>query len=116
MEHVFDINLPLINKKALVKRAPFYLTSIRENLSSVSVDRLPLVEYFVFIDNPKKAEQIKAKVYKTISDHKWYDRGYSEESDSNSPEFGIPEINSEIKTAIDAYEAEHVGLASSLSD
>jgi len=104
MEDVFDILLPLINKKALVKKSPFSLTIIRENQSSVSVDRLPLIEYFVLIDHPQKAEQIKAKLYKTTTDGRWYDRSYNEDSESNSPEFGIPEINREIKMAIDQYE------------
>jgi hypothetical protein len=110
MEEVFEINLPLLNKKALVRKSPYYLTIIRESLSNVSVDRLPLMEYFVFIDHPHKADQIKAKLFKTVAEDKWYDNAYSEEAESNSPEFGIPEINKEIKKAIDSYEAEHASL------
>jgi hypothetical protein len=113
MDEVFEIELPLINRKATVKKAPFYLTIVRDNLSSVTVDRLPLVEYFVFFDHAKKAEQIKAKVFKT-EDGRWYDTSHSEDVDSYSPEFGIPEINVEIKKAIDAYEATRKGKASSV--
>jgi hypothetical protein len=115
MEDVFEINLPLVGKKALVKKAPFFLTTIREKLASVSVDRLPLIEYFVFIDNPKKAEQIKAKVFKTTTDAQWFDAKHSEMADSYSPEFGIPEINTEIKKAIDAYESEHASKAAAFA-
>jgi hypothetical protein len=111
MEEIFEIYLPIINRKASVKKAPFYLTIVRDNMSSVTVDRLPLVEYFVFFDHTKKAEQIKAKVFKT-EDGKWYDSSYSEDTDSYAPEFGIPEINVEIKKAIDAYEAARTGKAS----
>ena len=32
---------------------------------------------------------------------------YSEEAELNSPEFGIPEMNTELKTVLDAYEAKH---------
>ncbi|HTQ27509.1 MAG TPA: hypothetical protein VMI35_05240 [Puia sp.] len=111
MEEVFEINLPLLNKKALVRKGPYYLTIIRESMSNVSVDRLPLTEYFVFIDHPNKPDQIKAKLFKTVEDGKWYDNAYSEEAESNSPEFGIPEINKEIKKAIDAYEAQRAGMS-----
>jgi hypothetical protein len=105
MEEVFEVLLPLMNKKALVRKSTYSLTIIREGSSSVTVDRLPLTEYFAFIDNPNKADQIKAKLYKT-EDGQWYDNTHSEEAESNSPEFGIPDINREIKKAIDSHEAE----------
>jgi hypothetical protein len=58
----------------------------------VSVDKLPLIEYYVF-DSPVKSEQLKLKFCKTVSDGKWYDKSYSEEAELHSPEFGIPEMN-----------------------
>ena len=111
MEEVFDITLPILNKKASVRKAPYYLTIIRESLSNVSVDRMPLTEYFVFIDSPNKHDQIKAKLFRTIADGRWYDNAYSEEAETNSPEFGIPEINKEMKKAIDQYEAQLAGVS-----
>jgi hypothetical protein len=42
-----------------------------------------------------------------VEDGKWYDQNYSEEAIDNSPEFGIPDVNQEIKRAIDDYEAAH---------
>jgi len=77
----------------------------------VSVERLPLVEYFVLFDHPDKAEQIKLKIYKTL-DGKWYDRNYSEEAEVYSPEFGVPEINDGVKEAIDVYESRREKVAS----
>ena len=109
MEQVFQINSTLINRNGQVKKSFFHLTILKDELSSVSIEKLPLIEYFVLFDHPSKAEQIKAKVYKTVADGKWYDEKYSEEAELNSPEFGIPEINKEIKRAIDAYESSHVG-------
>ena len=47
---------------------------------------------------------MKLKFYKTVSDGKWYDKSYSEEAELNSPEFGIPEMNKELKAVLDAYE------------
>jgi hypothetical protein len=107
MEQLFDINLSLLNKKGHVKKSPFPLTIIREGMFTVSVDQLPLTEYFILIDHKDKKEQIKTKVYKTAAEGKWYDKNYSEEAESNSPEFGIPEIIAEIKQAIDMYEIQH---------
>jgi hypothetical protein len=107
MELSFEIDLAILNKKAQVRKSAYYLTIIREGLFSVSVDQLPLTQYFVFVDHAEKKEQIKIKVYKTTSDGKWYDKDYSEEAESNSPEFGIPEINREVKQAIDMYEYQH---------
>ena len=83
------------------------LVILREGLYSVSVDKLPLVEYFVFFDSLVKTEQLKLKFYRTVADGKWYDKSYSEEAELNSPEFGIPEMNRELKTVLDAYEAAH---------
>jgi hypothetical protein len=104
MDEKFQIDIARLHKTGDVKRAPFYLSILREGLFSVSVERLPLIEYFVFFDHPVKAEQIKAKIYKTL-DGKWYDKNHSEEAEIYSPEFGIPEINNEIKKAIDVYES-----------
>jgi hypothetical protein len=104
MEQHFELELTLLNKKAQVMKSSFALTIIRESMFSVSVDRLPLIEYFVLIDSPNKNERIITKVYKTTTDGRWYDKYYSEEAESNSPEFGIPEIIHEIKQAINTHE------------
>ena len=112
MEQLFDIDLAILHKKAQVKKSPYSLTIIREGMFTVSVDHLPLTEYFIFIGHEDKREQVKIKVYKTVNEGKWYDKNYSEEAESNSPEFGIPGINREIKQAIDMYEAEHVNANS----
>ncbi len=108
MEQVFDIDLAILGKKAHVRKSPYYLTIIREGLFSVSVNQMPLIEYFILVDHQDKKEQIKTKVYKTTTDGKWYDKNYSEEAESNSPEFGIPDITREIKQAIDMYESHHI--------
>lgn len=110
MEQKFQIHLPLINRNFQVRKSSFDLIILREALFSVTIDNLPLIEYFVFFDHSLKNEQIKAKVYKTVADRKWYDKNYSEEAALNSPEFCIPEINSEIKKAIDVYESMHAGI------
>ncbi|HYM93339.1 MAG TPA: hypothetical protein VET23_04315 [Chitinophagaceae bacterium] len=110
MEQEFQIHLPLINRNFQVRKSSFDLTILREALFSVTIDNLPLIEYYVLFDHSVKTEQIKAKVYKTAADGKWYDKSYSEEAALNSPEFGIPEINSEIKKAIDVYESMHAGI------
>ena len=34
-------------------------------------------------------------------------KSYSEEAELNSPEFGIPEMNQELKAVLDAHDAEH---------
>jgi hypothetical protein len=101
----FQLHFPIVNRVAKVRKSPYSLVILREGLYSVSVDKLPLVEYYVFFDSPIKGEQMKLKFYKTVSDGKWYDKNYSEEAELNSPEFGIPEINNEIKTVLDAQEA-----------
>jgi len=106
MDEVFQINVAGLHKTAQVRKGLFSLSILREGSFSVSVERLPLVEYFVFFDNPVKAEQMKVKIYKTL-DGKWYDKNYSEEAELHSPEFGLPEINNEIKNAIDVYESRH---------
>jgi hypothetical protein len=105
MEQGFQIYSTLIDRVGQVKKSTYNLTILRETFFSVAVEKLPLTEYFVFFDHPSKSEQIKAKLYKTISDNKWYDKHYSEEAELNSPEFGIPELNSEIKKAIDVFES-----------
>jgi hypothetical protein len=107
MQQEFQLHFPLLNRVAKIRKSPYSLVILREGLYSVSVDRLPLVEYFVFFDSPVKAEQLKLKFYKTVSDGKWYDKSYSEEAELNSPEFGIPEMNKELKAGLDAYEAQH---------
>ena len=107
MQQEFQLHFPLLNRTAKVRKSPYSLVILREGLYSVSVDKLPLTEYFVFFDSPVKSDQMKLKFYKTQSDVKWYDKSYSEDAELNSPEFGIPEINTELKRAIDAYEAAH---------
>lgn len=106
MQQEFQLHFPLLNRTAKIKKSPYSLVILREGLYSVSVDRLPLVEYFVFFDSPLKSEQMKLKFYKTQSDGKWYDKMYSEEAELHSPEFGIPEMNAGLKAAIDAHESE----------
>ena len=107
MQQEFQLHFPLVNRVAKIRKSPFSLVILREGLYSVSVDRLPLVEYFVFFDSPVKVEQMKLKFYKTASDGKWYDKSYSEEAELNSPEFGIPEMNAELKSVLDAHEVQH---------
>jgi len=104
MDGIFQIEVPRLNKIGQVRKTPFDLSILREELFAVSVERLPLIEYFVFFDDHVKAEQIKVKLYKTLAG-RWYDKNYSEEAEVYSPEFGLPEINSEIKGAIDTYES-----------
>ena len=106
MEEKFEIDLALINKRALVKKTPFYLTVIREVLFTVSVEQVPLTEYYVLVLADDQKEQLKIKVYKA-ADGRWYDKTFSEEAESNSPEFGIPVINQQVKAAIDSYESVH---------
>jgi hypothetical protein len=106
MDGIFQIEVPRLNKIGQVRKAPFDLSILREEFFAVSVERLPLIEYFVFFDDSVKAEQIKVKLYKTLAG-RWYDKNYSEEAEVYSPEFGLPEVNSEIKKAIDTYESEH---------
>ncbi|MBS1669670.1 MAG: hypothetical protein JST58_20040 [Bacteroidetes bacterium] len=101
---IFEIQIGLLNKNAVVKKSPFFLTVINEQRFNVSVDRVPLIEYFVLIAGKDKTEDIKIKVYRNIADGKWYDENYSVDSQFNSPEFGIPSINSEVKKLIDSYE------------
>jgi hypothetical protein len=108
MQHEFQLHFPLLNRTAKIKKSPYSLVILREGLYSVSVDRLPLVEYFVFFDSSVKSEQMKFKFYKTQSDGKWYDKLYSEEAELNSPEFGIPEMNAGLKAFIDVHENEHI--------
>jgi hypothetical protein len=112
MQQEFQLHFPLLNRVAKIRKSPYSLVILREGLYSVSVDKLPLVEYFVFFDSPLKSEQLKLKFYKTVSDGKWYDKSYSEEAELHSPEFGIPEMNKELKVVLDAYEAQHAQLKS----
>ena len=107
MQQEFQLHFPLLNRVAKIRKSAYSLVILREGLYSVSVDKLPLVEYYVFFDSPVKGEQLKLKFYKTVSDGKWYDKSYSEEAELNSPEFGIPEMNNELKAVLDAYEATH---------
>ena len=107
MQQEFQLHFPLLNRVGKIRKSPYSLVILREGLYSVSVDKLPLVEYFVFFDSPVKGDQLKLKFYKTVSDGKWYDKSYSEEAELNSPEFGIPEMNKELKAVLDAYEATH---------
>jgi len=107
MQQEFQLYFPLLNRMAKIRKSPYSLVILREGLYSVSVDKLPLVEYFVFFESPMKSEQLKLKFYKTVSDGKWYDRYYSEEAELNSPEFGIPGMNKELKALLDVYETQH---------
>ena len=106
MDERFQINVPDLHKNGEVRKSPYHVRILREALFSISVERMPLVEYFVYFDDPDKAKQIKVKVYKTI-DGRWYDKSYSEEAEVYSPEFGAPQINNEVKSAIDKYELQH---------
>ena len=106
MDEIFQIDVKALHMSGQVKKTPYNLSILREGQFSVSVERLPLIEYFVFFDHPMKAEQFKVKVYKTL-EGEWYDKKYSEEAEVYSPEFGLPEVNSEIKRAIDTYESKN---------
>ena len=106
MQQEFQLHFPMVNRVAKVRMSPYSLVILREGLYSVSVDKLPLVEYYIFFDSPLKGEQMKLKFYKTVSDGKWYDKTYSEEAELNSPEFGIPEMNKELKAVLDAHDAQ----------
>jgi hypothetical protein len=106
MQQEFQLHFPIVNRVAKIRKSPYSLVILREGLYSVSVDKLPLIEYYVFFDSPIKGEQMKLKFYKTVSDGKWYDKNYSEEAELHSPEFGIPEINREIKAVLDAHESQ----------
>ena len=107
MNQEFQLHFPLVNRIAQIRKSPYSLVILREGLYSVSVDKLPLLEYYVFFDSPVKGEQMKFKFYKTLSDGKWYDKAYSEEAELHSPEFGIPEMNKELKAVLDVHEAKH---------
>ena len=107
MQQEFQLYFPLLNRNAKIRKSPYSLVILREGLYSVSVDKLPLIEYYVFFDSPVKSEQLKLKFYKTVSDGKWYDKSYSEEAELHSPEFGIPEMNKELKFVLDTYETQH---------
>jgi hypothetical protein len=110
MNQEFQLNFPLVNRIGQIRKSPYSLVILREGEYSVSVDRLPLMEYYVFFDSPAKGDQMKFKFYKTLNDSKWYDKAYSEEAELHSPEFGIPEMNNELKAVLDAYEAKHADL------
>jgi hypothetical protein len=104
MQQDFQLYFPVLNRSARIRKSSYSLVILREGLYTVSVDKLPLVEYYVYFDSPVKGDQMKLKFYKTVSDGKWYDKSYSEEAELNSPEFGIPEINTELKSTLDAYD------------
>ncbi len=106
MQQEFQLHFPIVNRVAKVRKSPYSLVILREGLYTVSVDKLPLVEYYIFFDSPVKGEQLKLKFYKTASDGKWYDKSYSEEAELNSPEFGIPEMNRELKSVLDTHDAQ----------
>jgi hypothetical protein len=110
MSATFQLYFPLLNRTGEVIKSPYSLIILREGLYSVSVDKLPLTEYYVYFDSPAQADRIKLKFYKTIADGRWYDRNYSEEAELHSPEFGIPELNGPLKSTIDAHEAAAVSL------
>jgi len=112
MQEIFKMLFGLLNRVGEVRKSPYSLVILREGLYSVSVDKVPLIEYYVYFDNPLRTEQLKLKFYKTVSDGKWYDKSYSEEAELHSPEFGIPEMNAELKAAIDAYETTHARIDS----
>ena len=103
----FYIKLQGILKSAKVSTLPFTLTILKDESGDLSIQSLPLREYFVIVDEYFTTEPTKHKVFKLINGSTWYDKNYSEEAEFNSPEFGIPEINAQIKVAIDAYEASH---------
>jgi hypothetical protein len=105
MKQEFTLHFPLINRDAKVKASSYSLVILREDSYSVSVDKLPLVEYYVFFDSPAKGDQMKFKFYKT-AEGKWYDKSYSEEAELHSPEFGIPGMNAELKAVLDAQMAQ----------
>jgi hypothetical protein len=56
MQQEFQLHFPLLNRVAKVRKSPYSLVILREGLYSVSVDKLPLVEYYVFFDSPLKGE------------------------------------------------------------
>ncbi|HVY74144.1 MAG TPA: hypothetical protein VG890_04900 [Puia sp.] len=106
MSDTFQLHFGLLNRVAEIRRSPYSLVILREGQYTVSVDKLPLTEYFIYFDSPVKSDQYKLKFYKT-ADGKWYDKALSEEAELHSPEFGVPEFNAELKAAIDAYEKDH---------
>src|SRR5258706_14114897 len=89
MQQEFQLHFPLLNRVAKVRKSSYSLVILREGLYSVSVDKLPLVEYYVFFDSPIKGEQMKLNLYKTVSDGNWYDKSNSAEAYLNSPESRI---------------------------
>jgi hypothetical protein len=107
MQEIYQMRFSWLNRVGEVRKSPYSLVILREGEYTVSVDKLPLIEYYVYFDSPLRADQLKLKFYKTVSDGKWYDKSYSEEAELHSPEFGIPEMNAELKAAIDAYESAH---------
>jgi hypothetical protein len=115
MPETFQMHFALLNRVGEVRKSPYSLVILREGLYSVSVDKVPLIEYYVYFDGHLKADQIKLKFYKTVPGGNWYDISYSEEAELHSPEFGIPELNAELKAAIDAYESTHAQVNSFLT-
>ena len=106
MAELAQFSLSALRRNGLVRKSDYDLSVLRETLYSVLVERIPLIEYFVLFDHPVKSEQIKVKVYKT-KDGKWYDKKLSEEAELNTPEFGAPTLNDEVKDAIDKFESVH---------
>ena len=108
MSETLHIYFPLLNREATIRKSSYSHVVLREGQYSVSVDRIPLTEYFVFFDSPVKSDQIKLKLYKDQVG-KWFDKSYSQEKEMHSPEFGIPQLIAGVKPVIDAYEAHHQG-------
>ena len=103
----FKINLPALNKSARVYSKPFHLTVLKEEGGQVRIENLELKEYYVMVDGYYTIDPTKHKVYRNIMTGQWYDKNFSEDAEFNSPEFGIPEINAQVKQAIDRYETEN---------
>ncbi len=104
MSQEFTIHSVILNRTASIRKSDYFLSTLKEGLYSVSVERVPLIQYYAFFDSAVKAEQIKIKIYKAVSDGKWYDAAYSEDAQTNSPEFGIPAVNAELKKMVDFFE------------
>ena len=66
MPETFQMHFTLLNRVGEVRKSPYSLVILREGLYSVSVDKVPLIEYYIYFDGPFKADQIKLKFYKTV--------------------------------------------------
>lgn len=110
MGELAQFDLTALRRNGKVRKSDYDLSLLREGGYNVMVERLPLIEYYVFFDHPVKSEQIKVKVYKT-KDGKWYDKWLSEDAELHTPEFGAPSLNNEVKNAIDMYESAHENVS-----